>query len=70
MNVLGETLFLLLSKHCTDFDEIWFIYASKFGFSSLFKSSLYDLCSSNYANEILGSYIVCILTNVSLYVTM
>ena len=30
--------------------------------SSLFKSRLYDLFSSNYANELLGSYVTCIFT--------
>ena len=30
--------------------------------SSLFKSRLYDLFSSNHANELLGSYVTCIFT--------
>ena len=44
------------SNCCTDFDEIWLMYASKLGYSSLFKSS------SNYDNELLGSYVKCIFT--------
>ena len=35
----------------------------------MFKSRLYDLFSSNYANELLGSYVTYIY-NVKLYVTM
>ena len=53
---------ILLSNRCTDFDEIWPIYASKLGYSSLFKSRLYDLFPSNYANKLLGSYVTCIFT--------
>ena len=30
--------------------------------SQVFKSSLYDLFSMNYANELLGSYLTCIFT--------
>ena len=39
-----------------------FMYASNEGFSSLFNSTLYDLLSSKYANELLGSYVTCIYT--------
>ena len=57
---MTKHIFRLLSNHYTDFNEISLIYASKYGFSSMFKSSMYDLFSSNNANEHLGSYRTCI----------
>ena len=42
------SFFTLFSNHCTDV-ELW-----------VFKSRLYDLFPSNYANELLGSYVTCI----------
>ena len=38
------------------------IYASKEGYSSLFKSRLYDLFPSSYGNKLLNSYVTYIFT--------
>ena len=54
-NNLCKTHFRLLSNCCTYFHEIWLKY--KKGFSGLFKSRLYDIFSSNNANELLDSYV-------------
>ena len=70
INDLRQIHFRHLSNHCTDCDEIWHMYASKKeGFSNLNKSSLSDLFSSNYANELLGTYVMN-FCSVLLYVTM
>ena len=62
VNNLRKLYFRLLSNRCSDFDEIWLIYASKKAFSSLFRSSVYDLYSPNNANELLGYYVTCVCT--------
>ena len=55
------------SQNAADFHQIWLIYASRKGFSSLFKSRLYDLFPLNYANELLDSYVnMCIIYNVTM----
>ena len=59
---------MLFIKHIFNFSQTAAQILMKFGsymhlkqgYSSLFKSRFYNLCSSNYANELLGSYVTCI----------